>query len=242
MHDTLDYMSNDPVHRRYHQDKLTFGLLYAFSENFILPLSHDEVVHGKGSLLSRMPGDRWQKFANLRAYYGFMWSHPGKKLLFMGGEFGQAHEWNYDASLDWHLLDDPMHRGVQNVIRDLNHLYRDVGALHLNDATPDGFAWVDASDADHSVISFVRCGADRRDTALVVCNFTPVPHDNYRLGVPASGFWCERFNSDAESYGGSGMGNQGGLQTQPIASHGFAQSVVLTLPPLSTAIFVYEAK
>jgi 1,4-alpha-glucan branching enzyme len=240
MHDTLDYMSNDPVHRRYHQNKLTFGLLYAFSENFILPLSHDEVVHGKGSLLSRMPGDRWQKFANLRAYYGFMWSHPGKKLLFMGGEFAHAHEWNYDASLDWHLLDDPMHRGVQSAIRDLNHLYRDIGALHLNDATPDGFSWVDASDADHSVLSYVRYGADRRDTALVVCNFTPVPHENYRLGVPASGFWRERFNSDGTSYGGSGMGNMGGQQSQPIPSHGFAQSVALTLPPLSTTIFVYE--
>ena len=240
MHDTLEYMACDPVFRRYHQNKLTFGPYYAFSENFILPLSHDEVVYGKKSLLGRMPGDRWQQFANLRAYYGFMWAHPGKKLLFMGGEFAQEREWSHDGALDWPQLDDPMHRGVHTLVRDLNHLYRSIGALHLNDVSAQGFAWVDASDTDQSIISFLRYGNDREDVVLAVCNFTPVPHYRYRLGVPLAGYWRECLNTDASIYGGSGLGNFGGVATAPSASHGHGQSLELVLPPLSTAIFRYE--
>jgi len=236
MHDTLSYMQEDPIHRRYHHDKLTFGLLYAFSENFVLPLSHDEVVHGKGSLIGKMPGDRWQKFANLRAYFGFMWGHPGKKLLFMGGEFAQDSEWSHDHSLDWHLLDDHMHRGVQALVRDLNRFYRTTPALHVYDAEGRGFEWVDASDNEASVISFLRRGHQGDAPVLVVCNFTPVPRENYRIGVPRGGRWVERINTDSKDYGGSGKGNMGAIKANNIACHGRRYSLKLTLPPLSTLI------
>ena len=237
MHDTLRYMAQDPVHRKYHHNDLTFGLLYAFQENFILPLSHDEVVHGKGSLINKMPGDRWRRFANLRAYYGFMWTHPGKKLLFMGGEFAQEREWNHDRSLDWHLLGDPLHRGVQLALRDLNGLYRGLKALHEQDCEADGFHWLDAGDAEQSTLSYLRRARDPNDFAVVVCNFTPVPRQHYRIGVPHPGLYRERFNSDALPYGGSGLGNAGAVATTPEPSHGHAQSLSLTLPPLSTLIF-----
>jgi 1,4-alpha-glucan branching enzyme len=240
MHDTLRYMSYDPIHRKYHHNDLTFGLLYGFHENFILPLSHDEVVHGKGSLLGKMPGDRWQRFANLRAYYGFMWTHPGKKLLFMGGEFAQEREWNHDRSLDWHLLADPMHRGVQLVLRDLNGLYTSLKALHELDTDPDGFQWIDAGDAQQSTLSYIRRGRDPDDVVVILANFTPVPRLDYRLGVPRGGRWQERFNSDALEYGGSGLGNAGLVVTEPHPSHGHPQSLRLTLPPLATLILVYE--
>lgn len=239
MHDTLHYMQEDPIHRRYHHHNLTFGLLYAFSENFILPLSHDEVVHGKGSLLSRMPGDRWQKFANLRAYFGFMWGHPGKKLLFMGGEFGQEREWNHDASLDWHLLDDPLHKGVQDVVRDLNRLYAATPALHSRDSEQAGFQWLVADDQDNSVIAWARKGAGG-EIAIVVSNFTPIPREGYRVGVPAGGHYREAFNSDAAQYGGANLGNGGGRTAEAQQSHGQQHSLSLTIPPLATVILVRE--
>jgi 1,4-alpha-glucan branching enzyme len=240
MHDTLRYMAQDPIHRKYHHNDLTFGLLYAFQENFILPLSHDEVVHGKGSLIGKMPGDRWQRFANLRAYYGFMWTHPGKKLLFMGGEFAQEREWNHDASLDWHLLADPMHRGVQLAVRDLNRLYRELPVLHELDAEPEGFQWIEAGDAAQSTLSYMRRGRDPHALAVIVANFTPVPRHAYRIGVPQGGLYRERFNSDAVEYGGSGLGNAGAVQAEAHAAHGLAHSLVLTLPPLATLLFTYE--
>jgi 1,4-alpha-glucan branching enzyme len=240
MHDTLRYMAKDPVHRRFHHNDMTFGLLYGFSENFILPLSHDEVVHGKGSILGRMPGDRWQRFANLRAYYGFMWSHPGKKLLFMGGEFAQADEWHHDRSLDWHLLGDPLHRGVQALVRDLNLLYRSEPALHALDAMPEGFQWLGGADSDQSCLSFLRRGRLPQELAMVACNFTPVPRHVYRIGVPLAGRWAERINTDSRDYGGSGMGNFGGAWSEPVGWHGHGQSLTLTLPPLSTTIFTYQ--
>jgi 1,4-alpha-glucan branching enzyme len=236
MHDTLRYMSHDPVHRAYHHHDLTFGLLYAFSENFILPLSHDEVVHGKGSLIGKMPGDRWQRFANLRAYYGFMWGHPGKKLLFMGGEFGQEREWHHDGSLDWHLLGDPLHRGLSDLVRDLNAAYRDLPALYERDCDASGFQWLVGDDRDNSVIAWVRRGDADGAAAVVVSNFTPVPREGYRFGVPLPGYWRERINTDAALYGGSNIGNGGGAGTEPIASHGHPQSLSLTLPPLATLI------
>jgi 1,4-alpha-glucan branching enzyme len=236
MHDTLSYMQKDPIHRRHHHDQLTFGLLYAFSENFVLPLSHDEVVHGKGSLIGKMPGDRWQKFANLRAYFGFMWGHPGKKLLFMGGEFAQDSEWSHERSLDWHLLDDHMHRGVQSLVRDLNRLYRATPALHVYDAEGRGFEWVDASDNEASVLSFLRWGHEGDAPVLVVCNFTPVPRENYRIGVPRGGKWVERINTDSHDYGGSGVGNGGEVVADDISWHGRPYSLNLTLPPLGTLI------
>jgi 1,4-alpha-glucan branching enzyme len=240
MHDTLRYMSKDPIHRRYHHNDLTFGLLYGFHENFILPLSHDEVVHGKGSLLGRMPGDRWQRFANLRAYFGFMWTHPGKKLLFMGGEFGQPGEWNHDHSLDWHLLADPMHRGVQMVVRDLNRLYREQSSLHELDTEPEGFAWIDANSADDSTLSYLRRSRDPHALAVVVCNFTPVVRHDYRIGVPRPGRYVERLNTDALEYGGSGVGNAGEVRADPRPWHGHAHSLCLTLPPLATLVFIHD--
>ncbi|MGH6865620.1 MAG: 1,4-alpha-glucan branching protein GlgB [Methyloceanibacter sp.] len=236
MHDTLSYMSKEPIHRRHHHHQLTFGLLYAFTENFVLPLSHDEVVHGKGSLIGRMPGDRWQKFANLRAYFGFMWGHPGKKLLFMGGEFAQEAEWSHERSLDWHLLDDRMHRGVQSLIRDLNRLYRTTPALHVYDFEGRGFEWVDASDAEASVISFLRWGREGDAPVLVVCNFTPVPRESYRVGVPRDGRWLERINTDSQDYGGSGIGNNGSVVASDTSWHGRPFSLNLTLPPLATLV------
>ncbi|MBC7162621.1 1,4-alpha-glucan branching protein GlgB [Immundisolibacter sp.] len=241
MHDTLDYMAKDPIHRRFHHDRLTFGLLYAFSENFILPLSHDEVVHGKGSLLTRMPGDRWQQFANLRAYYGFMWTHPGKKLLFMGGEFAHEREWSHQRSLDWHLLDQPEHAGMQRLVRDLNTVYRALPALHEKDCDPAGFAWLDANDPDQSVLSYLRRGSEPQALAVTVCNFTPVVRERYRVGVPRPGWWREHINTDASCYAGSGVGNQGGVASEPVPWHGHAQSVCLTLPPLATVILAPEA-
>ncbi len=238
MHDTLRYMEYDPIHRSHHHHDMTFGLVYAWSERFILPLSHDEVVHGKYSLLGKMPGDDWQRFANLRAYYGFMWTHPGRKLLFMGGELGQRTEWNHDAGLDWEALDHPLHRGVQSVVRDLNHLYRELPALHAQDSTPDGFAWVIGDDNTNSVFAYLRRAGG--STVLVLCNLTPVPRPGYQVGVPHGGWWRERFNSDAQAYGGSGLGNAGGAQAPPVAAHGWGHSLTLLLPPLSTVILQHE--
>jgi 1,4-alpha-glucan branching enzyme len=232
MHDTLDYFSRDPVYRKFHHDQLTFSIWYAFHENFVLPFSHDEVVHGKGSLLSRMPGDDWQKFANLRLLFGYMYGHPGKKLLFMGGEFGQWREWNHDRSLDWHLLEHAPHRGMQRWIQDLNRLYRHEPALHARDFDMRGFEWADLHDWEHSIISFFRRGDGPDDLMLVVCNFTPVTHANYRVGVPRGGFWLEALNSDAVIYGGSGQGNLGGVEAAPVPAHGRYHSLSLTLPPL----------
>ena len=237
MHDTLRYMSREPIYRRFHHNDLTFGLLYAFSENFVLPLSHDEVVHGKGSLIGRMPGDRWQKFANLRAYFGFMFAHPGKKLLFMGGEFGQEREWNHDGSLDWHLLNDASHRGVQDLVRDLNHLYRGSPALHELDCEAQGFEWIEASDSDNCVLSFLRRDRTGERVAVAVCNFTPVVRYGYRLGVPKPGRYLERINTDSAVYGGSNVGNAGGVAAAPTSSHGRPHSIEITLPPLATLIF-----
>jgi 1,4-alpha-glucan branching enzyme len=240
MHDTLDYMSRDPVHRSHHHHQLTFGLLYAFSENFILPLSHDEVVHGKQSLLGKMPGDRWQRFANLRAYYTFMFGHPGKKLLFMGAELAQEREWNHDTGLDWHLLAEPDHAGVQRLVRDLNALYRAAPALHARDCEPEGFEWIDANDSANSVLSFLRRGGPDDPVAVVVCNFTPVPRSGYRLGVPAGGRYREALNSDSAIYGGSNVGNGGGVAAEPVPWHGRPFSVSLTLPPLGSLVLLHE--
>ena len=241
MHDVLEYMTHDPIHRRYHHNQLTFGLLYAFTENFVLPLSHDEVVHGKGSLISKMSGDYWQKFANLRALYGFMWGHPGKKLLFMGGEFGQWNEWNDKASLDWNLLDFPQHKGVQHLIGDLNRFYRETPALHELDFDPAGFEWISANDSDNSVLAFVRHGRDRSKAIVCVCNFTPVVRENYRLGAPGAGSYHERINTDSQHYGGSDVGNKYGVvDAEYIASHGREWSISLTLPPLATVFLEWE--
>ena len=238
MHDTLKYVECEPIHRQHHHNELTFGMVYAYSEKFILPLSHDEIVHGKGSLLTKMPGDTWQKFATLRAYFGFMFTHPGKKLLFMGNELAQGHEWNHDGQLDWNALNDPMHQGVQSAVRDLNHLYRELPALHCHDCDPSGFAWVIGDDAQNSVAAYLRLQGDA--VVLVVCNMTPVPREGYRIGVPHAGRWVERLNTDASLYGGSGMGNAGAAHTDDVPAHGQAQSVSLVLPPLSTVIFEYQ--
>lgn len=233
MHDTLSYLSRDPLHRKHHHNEITFRQLYAFAENFVLPLSHDEVVHGKGSLLGKMPGDDWQKFANLRLLLGYQYAQPGKKLLFMGGEFGQWNEWNHDASLDWHLLEQASHAGVQRWVEDLNRLYRSEPALYERDCDSAGFAWIDGNDADQSVVSFLRNGRRSEDTIVVVCNFTPVPRHNYQVGVPRGGFWQEILNSDADRYGGSQQGNLGGQDANPVAHHGHFRSLTLTLPPLA---------
>jgi 1,4-alpha-glucan branching enzyme len=234
MHDTLDYISRDPVHRRWHHDRMTFGLLYAFSENFVLPLSHDEVVHGKGSILGRIPGDDWQRFATLRAYYGFMWGHPGKKLLFMGQEFGQRQEWNFAWQLDWHALEQPLHQGVLACVRDLNALYRREPALHANDCEAAGFRWIVVDDAEQSVLAWLRLGRASDPPVVVVSNFTPVPRLDYRIGVPAAGDWSEILNTDATQYGGAGVGNLGRVTATDAPSHGFPASLALTLPPLAT--------
>ena len=232
MHDTLHYFAEDPVNRKYHHNNLTFRGVYAFSENFVLPLSHDEVVYGKGSLIRKMPGDDWQKFANLRLLFGYMFASPGKKLTFMGGEFAQWSEWNHDAQLEWGLLDDPRHSGLKRWVRDLNTIYRGRPALHELDVHPDGWRWVQADDSEQSVLSFTRKGHSSAETILFVANFTPVPRHNYRVGVPAAGHWEEILNSDAPIYGGSGQGNIGGVASTPIAAHGYLQSLVLTVPPL----------
>ncbi|MBB2201495.1 1,4-alpha-glucan branching protein GlgB [Gluconacetobacter tumulisoli] len=231
MHDTLQYISRDPVWRRYHHSEIMFGLYYAFSERFILPLSHDEVVHGKGSLISRMPGDEWRRHAGMRAYFAFMWAHPGKKLLFMGGEVAQVHEWHADGEIDWAGLGNPMARGVQALVRDVNRLYRDLPALHREDCLPQGFAWVIGDDDDNSVFAWLRL-AHGAAPVLVVCNMTPVPRSDYRIGVPVAGYWREMLNTDAQDYQGSGVGNEGGVHTTFEGAHGYAQSCVLTLPPL----------
>ena len=240
MNDTLRYMQQDPVHRKYHHHDMTFGMHYAFSENFILPLSHDEVVHGKGSLLDRMPGYPADKFANLRAYYGFMWGHPGKKLLFMGSEFAQGEEWNHNESLDWHLLDHDFQRGVQSLVRDLNRVYRDVPALHQLDSKPGGFEWIEANAHEDSVFAWIRRGTGNTEPVLVVCNMTPVERDQYRIGVPEAGRWEEILNTDSNLYAGGGRGNLGAAITEEMPSHGQEQSLSLFLPPLSTLYFKLE--
>ncbi len=236
MHDTLRYFSRDPVHRKHHTEDIAFGLIYAFSENFILPLSHDEVVHGKGSLLSRMPGDDWQKFANLRALLGLMWTHPGKKLLFMGGEFGAEHEWNADAAFPWPHPDDVRRQGLMQMVRDLNQLYRNHASLHALDSVSEGFRWVVMDDFHQSVIAFLRLSGQKGDDMLVVLNATPVPRHDYRIGVPTAGYWRELFNSDSFAYGGSNVGNAGGREAEPMPSHGELASLHLSLPPLGLIV------
>ncbi len=235
MNDTLSYIQEEPIHRKYHHNRMTFGLAYAFSENFLLPLSHDEVVHGKRSLLGRMPGDEWQRFASLRTYYGFLYTHPGKKLLFMGGEFAQAREWNHDASLDWHLLEQPLHRGVQSLVRDLNQVYREVPALHEQDCRHEGFEWIIVDDSDSSVFAWTR-RARNGDFVVCVSNFTPVVRYDYRMGVPMHCRYRERLNSDDQKYGGSGVSNPAVIESEATESHGQPASVRLTLPPLATLI------
>lgn len=237
MNDTLSYIEQDPIHRKYHHHKMTFGLHYAFSENFVLPISHDEVVHGKGSMIDKMPGQGDEKFANLRAYYGFMWGHPGKKLLFMGCEFAQGVEWNHNASLDWHLTDTPLHGGVQNLVRDLNVLFRDTPALHQLDCKPEGFEWVEEGAAEESILAWIRKGKDGTPPVLIVSNFTPVERSGRRIGVPAPGRWIEKLNTDGARYGGGNRGNMGHADSEQIAASGRQHSVSLTLPPLSTLFF-----
>jgi 1,4-alpha-glucan branching enzyme len=242
MHDTLSYMKQDPIHRKYHHGELTFSLIYAFHENFLLPLSHDEVVYGKGSLIGKMPGDDWQMFANLRALFGYMWAHPGKKLLFMGGEFGQRREWTHDGELEWWVSELPGHAGVKRLIGDLNRVYRRESALHQIDFSPEGFEWVDVGNSEMSMIAFLRKSAGDGAPLLVVCNFTPVPRANFLIGVPSRGIWREIINTDARDYGGSGWGNMGGVESAPVGSHGRVESLTLNLPPLSTLILRWEAR
>ena len=237
MNDVLSYFTKDPIYRQHHHNNLTFGLLYAFHENFVLPLSHDEVVHGKGSLIGKMPGDDWQRFANLRLLYGFMFGHPGKKLLFMGSEFAQFEEWRHDKSIDWHLLDHVSHRGVFNWLTDLNKVYKEYRSLHEVDFDPRGFRWIDCNDTSQSILSFARFSEDQRQSSMILCNFTPVPRYNYRVGVPAAGYWEEVLNSDSDIYWGSGIGNLGGVISEQVESHGLQHSIVVTIPPLSALIF-----
>jgi 1,4-alpha-glucan branching enzyme len=236
MHDTLEYMKLDPVNRKYHHGQLTFSLIYAFNENFVLPLSHDEVVYGKGSLIGKMPGDDWQKFANLRALYGYMWTHPGKKLLFMGGEFGQRREWTHEGELEWWVSELPEHAGVKHLVRDLNRIYRHEPAMHKIDFSSDGFEWVDLGNGDISVIAFLRKAPGDGAPLLVICNFTPVPRRNYLVGVPCRGVWHEILNTDAREYGGAGWGNLGGVESVPVTTQGRVESVSLNLPPLATIV------
>ncbi|MBU0503738.1 MAG: 1,4-alpha-glucan branching protein GlgB [Candidatus Omnitrophota bacterium] len=240
MHDVLDYFAKDPVYRKYHHNQLTFSLLYAFTENFILSLSHDEVVHGKGSLLGKMPGDDWQKFANLRLLYGYMYGHPGKKLLFMGQEFAQRSEWNHDESLEWQLLGYPDHERLQRWLKELNYLYKTEPALYENDFNANGFEWMDCIDWERGIISFMRKSKTAASPVLVVCNFTPVPRTNYKIGIPMGGYWREALNSDAKEYGGSGYGNLGGIEAAPLPSHGKYYSLSLTVPPLATLFFKHD--
>ncbi|MBI4181128.1 MAG: 1,4-alpha-glucan branching enzyme, partial [Chloroflexi bacterium] len=237
MHDTLRYMSRDPIYRQYHHNDLTFRMLYAFTENFILPLSHDEVVHGKGSLLGKMPGDDWQKFANLRLLLGYMYTQPGKKLLFMASELGQWQEWHHDGSLDWHLLQHQRHAELQQWVQTLNQFYRSEPLLYELDYDPAGFEWIDANNTRQSVISFTRKGKSPDDILLVVCNFTPMTYFQYRVGVPHDGFWQERLNSDAKEYGGSGQGNPVKLEASQMPAHGRPYSLEITLPPLAMICF-----
>ena len=237
MHDTLEYMQKEPVHRKFHHNFLTFRPMYAFSENFVLPLSHDEVVYGKGSLIRKMTGDDWQRFANLRLLFAYMYATPGKKLLFMGGEFGQWREWNHEAGLDWHLLEQPLHAGVGRFVQDLNQLYRREAALHELDFDPEGFAWIDANDSEQSILSFRRRSRTPGDEILAAFNFTPVPRFGYRLGAPGGGFWSEILNADAGVYGGSGQGNLGGVEAEPVPWHGLPAMLTVTLPPLGAVFF-----
>ena len=241
MNDSLRYMSRDPVYRQYHHNELTFSLVYSFSENFVLPLSHDEVVHGKGSLISKMPGDRWQKFANLRAYLGFMWTHPGKKLVFMGDEFAQTQEWNHDQSLAWQLLGDERHAGIQRLIADLNHLYKNLTALHQLDCNPRGFQWVDAGNADNSIFAYLRQGEENPAPVLVIVNMTPAVHEQFRIGVPYAGFYKECLNTDSRHYGGSNVGNIGGIESVNEHWHGYPYSILISVPPLATMVFQFES-
>jgi 1,4-alpha-glucan branching enzyme len=236
MHDTLEYMKEDPLYRQHHHDKMTFGLVYAFTERFVLPLSHDEVVHGKGSLLGKMPGDDWQRFANLRAYYGFMWGHPGKKLLFMGGELAQPTEWNHDSSVPWHLLDEDKHAGVQRLVRDLNALYKDEPALHQKDTVPEGFAWVIGDDRQNSVFAFLRMGEDKARPILCIANMTPTVLTDYQVGVPRAGDWQCLLSTDAQEFGGSGAGQDSAV-TAAADLHGHDHALSLTLPPLATTFW-----
>jgi len=236
MHDTLAYFQQDPVYRKFRHGQLTFSLIYAFNENFVLPLSHDEVVYGKGSLIGKMPGDDWQKFANLRALFAYMWTHPGKKLLFMGGEFAQRREWTHEGELEWWVADLPEHAGVRKLVRELNRVYRAERALHELDFSPDGFEWIDAGNAEQSVFAYLRKSSGGRELLLIVGNFTPVPRTNYLVGVPARGQWREIFNSDAHEYGGAGWGNLGGVESGPIAAHGRLESLNLCLPPLAVIV------
>ena len=241
MHDTLQYFSKESIHRRFHHNQLTFSLVYAFSENFVLPLSHDEVVHGKGSLINKMPGDEWQRFANLRSLYAFMWAHPGKQLLFMGGEFGQSREWSHDNSLDWHLLDDPLHIGLQRLVSDLNKTYKGVPELWGGDSDPEGFRWIDANDADNNVLSFSRTANESGKHLVCVCNFSPIVRDGFRLGLPAPGPYEEVVNSDSETYGGSNVGNLGSVNSEARAWHGLDQSCEIVLPPLAV-VWLYGSR
>jgi 1,4-alpha-glucan branching enzyme len=242
MHDTLEYFSEDPIHRKYHHNQLTFSIWYAFSENFVLPLSHDEVVYGKGSLIRKMPGDNWQRFANLRLLFGYMYGHPGKKLLFMGGEFGQWNEWYHEESLDWHLLGYPFHRGVQKWVKALNNFYKHEPAMYELDFDLSGFEWIDFHDWEQSIISFIRKGKSTNDIILTVFNFTPVTRHNYRLGVPRGGLWREVLNSDSEEYAGSGQGNAEGIEASQIPVYGKYHSLSLTLPPLGVLFFKSEGE
>jgi 1,4-alpha-glucan branching enzyme len=242
MHDTLEYMKLDPINRKYHHGQLTFSLIYAFHENFVLPLSHDEVVYGKGSLIGKMPGDDWRQFANLRALYGYMWTHPGKKLLFMGGEFGQRREWTHEGELEWWVAQLPEHAGVKQMLRDLNRVYRSEPALYEVDFSPDGFEWVDLGSGDISVIAYMRKPKGAGAPVMVVCNFTPVPRTNFLLGVPSRGLWREILNTDAREYGGAGWGNLGGVESAPVCAHGRLESVNLTLPPLATLILRCDSR
>jgi 1,4-alpha-glucan branching enzyme len=241
MHDSLEYMKKDPVHRRHHHGQLTFSLIYAFNENFVLPLSHDEVVYGKGSLIGKMPGDAWQQFANLRALYGYMWTHPGKKLLFMGGEFAQRREWTHEGELEWWVAELPEHAGVKRLIRDVNRIYRSEPALHSLDFSPAGFEWIDAGNAEMSVIAFLRKSAGDAASLLVICNFTPVARSNFLVGVPTRGVWREILNTDALEYGGSGWGNFGAVESSPVSAHGRLESLNLSLPPLATLVLRCES-
>jgi 1,4-alpha-glucan branching enzyme len=240
MHDILEYIHEDPVHRRWHHNRVTFSMLYAFTENFILPFSHDEVVHGKRAMLDKIPGDTWQKYATLRTLYGYMYGHPGKKLMFMGGEFGQWREWNHDRSLDWHLLDDPSHEALRRWVQDLNAMYRAEPALYQRDFDHEGFRWIDCNDNENSVVSIVRYAHDRRDCLVMIFNFTPVPRGGYRIGVPAAGRYRELLNSDATLYGGSNVGNGGSVDSEPVPSHGFEQSLTLMAPPLGCLMLKIE--
>ena len=240
MNDTLEYVKKDPIYRKHHHHQMTFGLHYAFSENFILPISHDEVVHGKGSMLNKMPGNDWEKFANLRAYYGFMWGHPGKKLLFMGQEFAQAAEWNHNQSLDWSCLGDERHEGMQRLVRDLNSVYREQPSLHVKDCEPDGFQWIESNDAEASTYAWIRRGGENDRPVVVISNFTPVERTDWTCGLPHSGKWAERLNTDASIYGGGDRGNMGAVHAIEEGWHGQPASAKVTVPPLSTVILTYE--